>query len=451
VIKKFFMAWILPALFAPSALPADDTLSQKINSLADRYYDFRLRTRPEIAYFSGVEIERHDGLYDNSPEALGREQAMEDELLLALGKIDPASIRGGVDWITYGFLEQALSSARDLRVCRSELWSVSQMNGWQLNYARLAELQPVGTTDLRQQALKRWEKLPSWIDQEIVNLETGLKSGYSAPKAAVRRVIGQLDGVLAIPAADSPFASPAKRDDDSEFSARFIALVDSRILPAVKRYRDYLAGTYLDKARASLAVTANPGGRACYEASLRSYTTLDRSPEEVFEPKRSSWIRTINSKAGKNCLSFPARRSPGPAALFRPGSGVYRTGMPWSSPFRTTRMAPASLPGTNRAGETAPALTAFHSISLKNRAGEMPRRLPFTRSGPDTTSRFPSPRKLKACTGSRKSAGTPAWGKAGRAIPSPWRPRWGFTRPLPGRFSGWPGRRGAWWLTPVFT
>jgi hypothetical protein len=96
VIKKFFMAWILPALFAPSALPADDTLSQKINSLADRYYDFRLRTRPEIAYFSGVEIERHDGLYDNSPEALGREQAMEDELLLALGKIDPASIRGGV-------------------------------------------------------------------------------------------------------------------------------------------------------------------------------------------------------------------------------------------------------------------------------------------------------------------------------------------------------------------
>jgi uncharacterized protein (DUF885 family) len=288
VIKKFFMAWILPALFAPSALPADDTLSQKINSLADRYYDFRLRTRPEIAYFSGVEIERHDGLYDNSPEALGREQAMEDELLLALGKIDPASIRGGVDWITYGFLEQALSSARDLRVCRSELWSVSQMNGWQLNYARLAELQPVGTTDLRQQALKRWEKLPSWIDQEIVNLETGLKSGYSAPKAAVRRVIGQLDGVLAIPAADSPFASPAKRDDDSEFSARFIALVDSRILPAVKRYRDYLAGTYLDKARASLAVTANPGGRACYEASLRSYTTLDRSPEEVFELGRST-------------------------------------------------------------------------------------------------------------------------------------------------------------------
>lgn len=288
MIRKSLLAWLLPALFVPATLPADDTLSQAINSLADRYYDFRLRTQPEIAYFSGVEIERHDGLYDNSPAALAREQAMEDELLLALEKIDSSSLRGGVDWINYGFLEQALSSARELRVCRNELWGVSQMNGWQLHYTRLAGLQPVGTPELRQQALARWGKLPAWIDREIVNLQTGLKAGYSSPKAAVSRVIEQLDGVLAIPAADSPFASPAKRDDDPEFTTRFVALVDEQILPAVRRYRDYLADSYLGQARSSLAVTANPGGRACYEASLRSYTTLDRSPEQVFELGRDT-------------------------------------------------------------------------------------------------------------------------------------------------------------------
>ena len=51
-----------------------------ITALADRYYEFRLRTQPEIAYFSGVELKQHDGLTDNSPagqQAIARE---EDEL-----------------------------------------------------------------------------------------------------------------------------------------------------------------------------------------------------------------------------------------------------------------------------------------------------------------------------------------------------------------------------------
>ena len=282
------LALILAAISFPTAAPAGSAQSKAVNTLADRYYEFRLRTQPEVAYFSGVEISRHDGLYDNSPHAIAREQASEDEFLRELGQIDETALRGGVDWITYGFLKQALTSARDLRVCKAELWTVSQMSGWHLNYTQLAALQPVGNAEFRQQALSRWGKLPAWIDQEILNLETGLKAGYSSPKAAVKRVIEQLDGILAIPAADSPFASPAQRDQDEAFKQQFIELVEEKILPAVKRYRDYLANVYLEKARSALAVTENPDGRACYEASLKSFTTLDRSPEEVYELGRST-------------------------------------------------------------------------------------------------------------------------------------------------------------------
>lgn len=88
---------------------------------------------------------------------------------------------------------------------------------------------------------------------------------------------------MALEAADSPFASPAQRDEDESFSTAFIELVANGINPAIKRYRDFLTDTYLPQAREALAVTANPDGRACYDASLRSYTTLDRSGEEVFE------------------------------------------------------------------------------------------------------------------------------------------------------------------------
>jgi uncharacterized protein (DUF885 family) len=282
----FTFCTISPALSAgePAAVGAPNSApAQATRSLADRYYAFRLASQPEIAYFTGVELERHDGLTDNSAAGQAAIQQQEDALWQELQAINAQALEGTVDWITYGILQQSLQSARELRVCQYPAWAVSQMSGWQMDYAQLAELQPVGSEELRDQALARWSRMPAFIDQEIVNLQAGLATGYSSPQSAVRRVIAQLDGLLSMPPADSPFASPAKRDEDAGFSAAFVELVARGIHPAIQRYRDYLQDEYLPKARADLSVTANPDGRACYDAALRSYTTLDRSGEQVFE------------------------------------------------------------------------------------------------------------------------------------------------------------------------
>ncbi len=262
----------------PDISPAGAT-----RQLADRYYAFRLSTQPEIAYFSGLTLEQHDGLTDNSPQGQAAIQAQEDAFWQELQAIDAEALQGTVDWITWGILRQSLQSARDVRVCQYPAWAVSQMAGWQLDYAQLAELQPVGAANLRDQALARWNRMPGFIDQEVANLRAGLAAGYSSPKSAVRRVLAQLDGLLALPPKDSPFASPAQRDDDDGFSTAFVELVEQRLNPAIQRYRDFLEQEYLPQAREALAVTANPDGRACYDAALRSYTTLDRSGEQVFE------------------------------------------------------------------------------------------------------------------------------------------------------------------------
>ena len=256
--------------------------AKRVNDLADRYYAFRLEKLPEIPYFYGVEADRHDGLSDNSPAGIAEVERFDDELLEAISHVDPDILQGEPEWITYQFLNQALTSSRALRVCRNELWAVSQMEGWQILYPQLAEMQPVGTPELREQALARWRKLPAFIDQEILNLKAGLEAGYSSPKAAVERVSLQLEGLLAIPPDESPFASPAKRDEDATFKAAFLAIVVDEILPAVTRYRDFLRDDYLGKAREALAVTANPDGRDCYEASIRNWTTVERSGEDVF-------------------------------------------------------------------------------------------------------------------------------------------------------------------------
>ncbi len=204
-------------------------------------------------------------------------------MLKELESVDPESLTGLPEWITYAYLSQVLQADLSLRICHSEWWNVNQMGGWHSSYASLAQLQPVGTPELRAQSLRRWAKLAGYVNQEIENLKAGLNAGYSAPKSVVRRVISQVDGLLAMEFESSPFYSPASRDPDDAFDYTTRLLVSGQIYPALQRYRDYLAGDYLARARSELSVTANPDGLACYAASIRSYTTLDRSGEEVFE------------------------------------------------------------------------------------------------------------------------------------------------------------------------
>jgi uncharacterized protein (DUF885 family) len=254
-----------------------------VTAIADRYYAFTLGNTPETAYFSGVELERHDGIADNSPEAGEAAQAEIDALLHDLESVDASTLADQTEWITHAYLMQELRSSVALRVCRKDLWNVNQMGGWHSGYAQIAQLQPVGTVELREQSTARWSKLAAFIDQEIENLKRGLDLGYSAPRTVVQRVIDQVDGLLALEVGQSPFYSPATRDDSDAFALATHAIVEEQIHPALQRYRDFIAGPYIDNARSELSITANPDGLACYQASLQSYTTLARSGREVYE------------------------------------------------------------------------------------------------------------------------------------------------------------------------
>ncbi|NCF15545.1 MAG: DUF885 family protein [Gammaproteobacteria bacterium] len=270
-----------PATSAPAMPPVDAIAT--VNKVADDYYAHVMSTNPETAYFSGIELDRHDGLQDNSLAAGAANDAAIDAMLAELRSVHSDALLGDPAWITQAYLLEELEGIVGVRVCRTEVWNVNQMGGWHSGYSQVAQLQPIGTAELREQSLARWSKFEAYIDQEVGNLGEGLKLGYSAPKAVVQRVVDQVDGLLALETEQSPFYSPAARDDDEAFAASTRVIVEEQIVPALRRYREFLAGPYMERAREELPITANPNGRECYDASLRSYTTLNRSAEDVFE------------------------------------------------------------------------------------------------------------------------------------------------------------------------
>ncbi|MQA29844.1 MAG: DUF885 family protein [Luteitalea sp.] len=281
-------AAVVPATVAcqrPALTSADrvEPPDARVTALADTYLDAYLERYPEQATYFGIPGRSHDRLSDNSLAAQKAWEAREDAWLTEAKAIDPATLQQASLRATYAIVREALEGAAGARVCRSELWNVSQMTGWHVNHGYLITIQPVGTDDARKEALARWSALPTYIDTEIANAREGLRLKFSAPRDNVRIVIGQIDSLLSGGEAESPFTSPAQRDKTSAFTAAFTTLYRDQIAPALTRYRDFLQHEYLPAARDMIAVTANPDGLACYGAAVRYFSTLPIEASEVHE------------------------------------------------------------------------------------------------------------------------------------------------------------------------
>ena len=171
---------LLIFLSSASLSCAAKTVEQQIDTLADEYVALVYRYSPEAKTFSGKPDAEHERLNDNRLITLKHYNAEIDKLWQRVKRLRSEDVKGTAQWVTYGFLHEALASSRMRRICRMELWTVSHLGGWQVSYPRLAQVQPVDTDALRAKALQRWSGLAGRVDTEIVNLKQGLAQGYSS-------------------------------------------------------------------------------------------------------------------------------------------------------------------------------------------------------------------------------------------------------------------------------
>jgi uncharacterized protein (DUF885 family) len=253
-----------------------------VTGLADNYLAEFKNSFPIQYAFSGLPSGRNDGLDINSPAALAKWRAFENRLAVELHTINPDTLAGRPEWITWQYLNQALEQDAKTLVCRNELWGVSTL-GWQTALAQLAGIQPVDTPDARASALERWRRLGTWIDQEIANLKEGERLGFLANQGAVKVVIGQLEGMVDGPASKSGLLTPAERAHLPEFQTEWTQMIDSSVLPGLRRYRDFLRNEYLPRARTSPSIAGNPKGRDCYRGLIFGTVTLDENPGALYE------------------------------------------------------------------------------------------------------------------------------------------------------------------------
>ncbi len=250
-----------------------------IDSVADAYIRLRLDYDPTLGYSLGLPPSDNMHLPDRSPAALLDLHAEEDALLQAVTTVGP----GSEESAEVAVLLEELESRHGLRVCRTEYWDVSHMQGWQIDLPALAETLAATTPEERERILRLWRTFPQYVSTDIANLRAGLAQGYTVPKTVVTRVLRQLDALIATPSDASPFYAPARSGADSgEFAAALRQEVSNQILPSIRKYAEFLRQEYLPRARETLGLSALNKGGACYQAFLRRYTTTEDTPRSIF-------------------------------------------------------------------------------------------------------------------------------------------------------------------------
>src|ERR1035437_9756075 len=138
--------------------------------------------------------------------------------------------------------------------------------------------------------LQRAAAFSSWTDSAIVYFKKGMALNYILPKAAVVKMIPQMQAMVTDSAIKSLFYGPIKsmpanfsETDKKRITVAYINLIKQQIVPSYKKLALFLQTDYLPDARNSTGINALPDGDKYYAYTVKYQTTTNKTPDEIYK------------------------------------------------------------------------------------------------------------------------------------------------------------------------
>ena len=278
----------LTALASPANGRA--TPSSDLAKLADEYWQGSLEAYPTMA--TSVGDRRYDDrLEDISPAGRAKDRKRL-EGVLARARAIPETGLSTQDRLTRTALLTEVENGLAYSSCGFEQWVVDPLGGPQVSLMNLPDYTIIETPKDAARFVKRVNASGRYIDAHIANLESGLREGKTASRAAVEKVIAQLERLAKTPDESLGVWKPAagehpgwSRADRDGVARDLRAAVDGTLRPALARLQAFLTTRVLPAARPpeKAGLAALPGGLDCYKSMIRVHTSLDLDPHALHQ------------------------------------------------------------------------------------------------------------------------------------------------------------------------
>ncbi|MEP7013046.1 MAG: DUF885 domain-containing protein [Acidobacteriota bacterium] len=274
--------------FAASRDPAE-TESARLKRFFDLYWATSLLQSPGQAAVVG-DPGAGGGWPDFSAEGRTLSYRIARSELGALSSIDRARLTPD-EQLNFDLLRRGLDlSIEGERFKDLDSLVIGPMSGVDLELALYLPYLPARTVQDYERILAYLRGFPGAVDQNIALLAQGLAARITPPRITLRDVPDRVGGLVVDDPWKSPILAPFQAIPESMPAAdrerlrREAARVfTDEVEPAGRKLRDYLAVTYVPRARESVGVDGLPDGKAFYAYMLRANTTTHLTPDQIHE------------------------------------------------------------------------------------------------------------------------------------------------------------------------
>jgi uncharacterized protein (DUF885 family) len=291
------------------------------NALFQEQYGDDLRASPESETARGDY--RDNAMLDDYSLAASVKQNAVNRAYRA--KLEAISTEGfpEQDRISHDLLLHVLDNRIAEYALKDYEMPVSQMQGIHNSLADLANSVPLDTVEHYQDYIARLHQIPRAFEQTIDVLRQGERDGLMPVRILLEQIPAQCEGTIA----ENPFLAPTRkfpasisRQDQKRLTEEIVQVVNSEVLPAYRRFADFIAKDYAPHGRVTIGLNGLPDGGRRYQQAIRKQTTTDMSPAEIHElglrevKRIKGLLADLGLKAGyKDLSSFRAALNSDPS------------------------------------------------------------------------------------------------------------------------------------------
>jgi uncharacterized protein (DUF885 family) len=286
-MRTFLGALLLVGLYVPRFAQPIKPVAERVaeqNALFDAQYETYLRNFPERATAFG-DYRYNDRLNDYSLEAILQRQKTDREGLKRVKAIATAGF-GDQDQLSHDLMVRVLEQRiADFNLKEYEM-PINQQSGIHTSLADLPQAVPLDSVKHYEDYISRLHQIPRAFDQVTEVLRAGMKDKLMPVRFLAEKIPAQCEGIIA----SNPFLRPSKKypaeisqEDQKRLTREITDAVNADVLPAYKKFGEFIKAQYAPQGRTTLSITSLSDGQKRYENDIYARTTTHLQADEIHQ------------------------------------------------------------------------------------------------------------------------------------------------------------------------
>lgn len=291
---KYILIVVLIASVSSCHLSNSNAINEsnkELSSLFENYYEEKLKLFPLEATAIGDNRYNHLLPIDFTNSYQQKVRNFLESYKVALQKFDTVTLNEK-DKLSYQIFKREISLHLESFDYTDNYIPFQQFWGLPLTMGQLGSgdgNQPFKTVKDYDDWLKRAANFSAWSDSAIVYFKKGISANYVLPKSLIVKMIPQMQAMVVSADTLSLFYAPVKKmpnqftePDKKRITDEYVNLIHYKLIPAYKKLGEFLQNEYLPAGRETSGISALPNGKKYYEYLIRTQTTTNKTPDEIY-------------------------------------------------------------------------------------------------------------------------------------------------------------------------